>query len=134
MATRGIRNNNPCNIRRTKTRWLGQVDSEREKSFVVFSDRIYGYRATFKLLHNYLNQGVNTIGKIISRWAPSSDGNNTQSYIRHVSQTTGIDASTVIAWEERDKLIDIVRSMAHIESAIIEDRTILARGYDLANE
>ena len=76
---------------------------------------------------------LNKIGKIIDRWAPSSDGNNTQSYIEYVSTSTGINASHVLRWDDKDALVSIVQSMAHMESGIIEDKKLVEEAYDLAN-
>lgn len=133
MAARGIRNNNPLNIRHSKDQWQGRREKQTDKSFVQFKSRVYGYRAAFVLLRNYITKGKDTIGKIIAKWAPSSDGNNTQSYINYVSSTTGISASHTLRWEDKDDLVEIVRSMAHMESGIIEDKVLIEQAYEMAN-
>ena len=133
MATRGTRNNNPLNIRHAGSQWVGMRKAQTDKCFVQFVSRKYGYRAAFVLLHNYIRKGKDTIGKIVAKWAPSSDGNNTQAYINYVSSTTGIDASHALRWEDKDALVDIVRSMAHMESGIIEDASLIAEAYELAS-
>ena len=133
MAARGIRNNNPLNIRHSKDQWQGRREKQTDKSFVQFKSRVYGYRAAFVLLRNYIRKGADTIGKIIARWAPSSDGNNTQSYIDFVSRTSGIDASRTITFEDKDDLVEIVRSMAQVESGIIESKEIIEQAYEMAH-
>ena len=133
MATRGIRNDNPLNIRHGKSQWVGMREKQTDKAFVQFKSRVYGYRAAFVLLRNYIRKGVNTIGKIISRWAPSSDGNNTRAYIDFVSKTSGIDASRTIKFEDKDDLVEIVRSMAQVESGIIESKEIIEQAYEMAH-
>ena len=133
MATRGIRNNNPCNIRRTKDKWQGMCETQTDKSFVQFESRLWGYRAVFIILRGYIGKGKDTIGKIIAKWAPSSDGNNTQAYINYVSKSTGINASHVLRFEDKNDLVEVVRSIAHMESGIIEDRKLIEDAYDLAN-
>ena len=132
MGTRGIRNNNPLNIRHGKSQWVGMRKVQTDKAFVQFTERVFGYRAAFVLLRNYIGRGVNTIGKIISLWAPPSDGNNTQAYIEYVSSTTGIDASHELAFADKEKLVEIVRSMAHMESGIVEDYDVLSSAYDIS--
>ena len=134
MASRGIRNDNPLNIRHGKSLWVGMREKQTDKSFVQFTERVYGYRAAFVLLRNYIGKGKDTIGKIIAKWAPSSDGNNTQSYINYVSSTTGINASHALRFEDKNDLVEIVRSMAHMESGIVEDRKLIEESYDLANK
>ena len=130
--TRGIRNDNPLNIRHGKSQWVGMREKQTDKAFVQFTERKYGYRAAFVLMRGYITKGKDTIGKIIAKWAPSSDGNNTQSYINYVSRSTGIDASHVLRWEDKEELVEIVRSMAHMECGIIEDKAIIEQGYEMA--
>ena len=132
-GVRGLRNDNPLNIRQGKSQWVGMREKQTEKSFVQFKSRVYGYRAAFVLLKNYIGKGKDTIGKIIAKWAPSSDGNNTQSYINYVSSTTGINASHALRWEDKEDLVVIVRSMAHMESGIIEDKVLIEQAYEMAN-
>ena len=134
MASRGIRNDNPLNIRHGKSQWVGMREKQTDKQFVQFTARVYGYRAAFVLLRGYIGKGKDTIGKIIAKWAPSSDGNNTQSYINYVSKSTGINASHALKWEDKDDLVEVVRSMAHMESGIIEDRKLIEEAYNLANK
>ena len=132
-GSRGLRNDNPLNIRHGKSQWVGMREKQTDKSFVQFTESMYGYRAAFVLLKNYIGKGKDTIGKIIAKWAPSSDGNNTQSYINYVSSTTGINASHALRWEDKEDLVVIVRSMAHMESGIIEDKVLIEQAYEMAN-
>ena len=131
-GSRGLRNDNPLNIRHGKSQWVGMREKQTDKPFVQFTARVYGYRAASVLLRGYIGKGKDTIGKIIAKWAPSSDGNNTQSYINYVSKTTGINASHALKWEDKDDLVEIVRSMAHRESGIIESKELIEEAYDLA--
>ena len=133
MIARGIRNDNPLNIRHGKSQWVGMREKQTDKAFVQFTERVYGYRAAFVLMRGYITKGKDTIGKIIAKWAPSSDGNNTQSYINYVSRSTGIDASHVLRWEDKEELVEIVRSMAQMECGIIEDKAIIEQGYEMVN-
>lgn len=50
---RGIRNNNPGNIRITKTNWKGEIVNPKEKAFETFEDAVSVHRATMILLINY---------------------------------------------------------------------------------
>lgn len=70
---RGLRNNNPLNIRNGESRWKGMEEREEEKEFVCFLTLSMGYRAAWILLRNYhqrlLNEGKSyTLGNIIERW------------------------------------------------------------------
>lgn len=79
---RGIRNNNPGNIR-WGSDWKGlkKDGKQQDPSFCVFETPEYGIRALAKLLQNYqLLYGLNTPRKIINRYAPPTE-NETVSYI-----------------------------------------------------
>ena len=71
MISRGIRNNNPLNIRRSKDQWQGMKKTQSDSSFCQFETFEDGWRAAFVLL-------------------PGE--NNTEAYIRNVSRLTGISA------------------------------------------
>ena len=88
---RGLRNNNPLNIRRSGDKWQGLQDLQEDREFCQFSEMKYGWRAAFRLLcHTYYGKyKLRTIRDIIFRWAPPKE-NNTTAYIRHVSDYTGI--------------------------------------------
>lgn len=92
-SSRAARNNNPGNLR-LGSNWLGSV-SGTDKEFVTFKDVPHGARATLVLLRNYQAHGFNTISKIISRYAPSTE-NNTKSYINIVSKYSKIDSQRVL--------------------------------------
>lgn len=84
--TRGERNNNPFNLKKNSAiNWLGQTDSETENIFCVFTESSFGLRAGFINLKNQLKEGFNTITKLITRYAPASDANNTEAYIASVA-------------------------------------------------
>lgn len=92
MIPRGIRNNNPCNIRRSQTVWQGQVAGV-DPDFVTFDTPLHGIRAGAKILWNYHRlYGLQTIAEIVSRWAPSSE-NDTASYIAAVAHAMGVAAN-----------------------------------------
>lgn len=89
---RGIRNNNPANISRGSA-WKGLVPFLVDKSnnqkyydkrFAQFSEMVYGIRALLVVLRTYhYKYKLNTISKVIHRFAPLSE-NNTYAYISNV--------------------------------------------------
>jgi len=84
IKSRGIRNNNPGNIRHGD-RWEGLSKKQTDESFCQFINVKYGIRAIFKILQSYKNNyNIFTIYKIIYRWAPPKDNNDTNSYIKSV--------------------------------------------------
>ena len=94
---RGFRNNNPGNIRHSKDSWKGLLNPNNEdryflcndadKSFCQFENIEYGIRAIYKILDTYNTKyGINTIEKIIYRWAPPKDKNDTKAYVDAIVQ------------------------------------------------
>jgi len=91
---RCIRNNNPLNIRRGTARWQGMSKRDDDPDFEIFETMAYGWRAAFILLGRtyYEKYHLNTIKKLISRWAPECE-NNTKGYIAYVAKQVGVSES-----------------------------------------
>lgn len=86
MSTRGIRNNNPANIRRG-CNWKGLIRQQKDREFCQFVTMTWGVRALLVTLRTYVvKHHLHTVREIITRWAPPSDGNNTEAYIKFVER------------------------------------------------
>jgi hypothetical protein len=91
---RGIRNNNPLNIRENGTNWRGKVGDDGE--FVQFESEVFGIRAATKIFKTYRDKyGLNSIAAIISRWSPPSE-NDTTSYIDSVASKIGVSRNETL--------------------------------------
>ena len=95
--TRGLRNNNPLNIRRSTDRWEGTATTQTDQSFVQFKTLAYGYRAAWKTLDTYClrfrrERRVYNVRNIIARWAPPAE-NDTDAYVRAVVRLSGLGAT-----------------------------------------
>lgn len=108
-GTRGIRNNNPGNIRKSATVWAGQAPPEAQvdKAFVIFTAPEYGIRAMAKILRNYFARGTDTIREVISTWAPASE-NDTQAYIASVANKLGMSPDQRLSAMDLPKLIPAI--------------------------
>lgn len=112
---RGLRNNNPGNIRRNSDVFQGEVNPSRDKDFKQFKSMAYGYRAVFKILSNYHRvYKLTTIRKMISRWAPENE-NNTAAYVSLVSSYSGIGPDDLLNFD-REQMIRIVAGMSKVEN------------------
>ena len=88
MMSRGLRNNNPGNIRLGAFKYKGEKTKSSDSSFRQFESMEWGYRAMFVLLHTYAQRyRCRTLRDYISRYAPPSE-NNTEAYIRRVARAT----------------------------------------------
>lgn len=111
---RGIRNNNPGNIRRSSDQWYGLAPVQTDDSFFQFSDPKYGIRALAKILLNYERlYYLDTVRKIIKRWAPGHE-NPTDSYVTYVAKAAGVGPDDTIS--VRAHLGDLVRAIIRFEN------------------
>ncbi|WP_347144169.1 structural protein P5 [Parabacteroides distasonis] len=127
---RGLRNNNPGNIRRNSDVFQGEKTSS-DREFKQFKSMAYGYRAIFKILSNYYrNYKLDTIRKIIGRWAPENE-NNTNAYIKAVSDYAGISADDPINVNDREQMTRIVAGMSKVENGREADMPDVIAGWNL---
>lgn len=83
---RGIRNNNPGNIRRDGDAWQGLLPRQTDPDFCQFSTPEMGLRALMIILLKYnFKYGLDTVQSIINRWAPPIE-NDTGAYQREVAK------------------------------------------------
>lgn len=113
---RGYRNNNPLNIRISSNAWKGKVTPNTDGAFEQFVSMPYGYRAALATMRTYITKyGLNTVSKIITRWAPANE-NNTLGYIKHVCDYTGLTPDTIVNRNDRDTLTKMAYGMSLVEN------------------
>lgn len=113
--SRGLRNNNPGNIRLSPTIYQGEVKST-DTAFKQFQSMAYGYRAIFVLLYTYQKKHhLNTIADMISRYAPATE-NHTTAYINAVSEWSGVPSTCRITATNGDVMVPIVAAMSRVEN------------------
>ena len=130
--SRGLRNYNPGNIRISRiTKFKGERRPSQDKAFKQFTSMTYGYRAMFVIVRTYYNKyGLNTIRKIITRWAPSTE-NDTANYISKVSQWSGIGPDATLELSSKAMMCAVVAAMSRIENGVQADMKEVRSGYDL---
>lgn len=132
---RGIRNNNPLNIRLCKGRrtyWQGMRFPQTDEEFVQFESMEMGYRAACLILFTYRKRyNRRTIRQIITRWAPRTE-NNTNVYIYHVCEWMHIpNPDHVITMDEIPSLL---MAMTRQETGRMADPQQVHRGFEMALE
>lgn len=129
--SRGLRNNNPGNIRQSGTKYAGEVRPSRDRAFKQFETMAYGYRAMFMLLYTYQKRhGLNTIRQMIGRYAPPVE-NHTDAYIDTVARRSGIGADTRITTTYGDVMIPIVSAMSYVENGVPAVAADVRAGWEL---
>ncbi|WP_318831791.1 hypothetical protein [Providencia sp. PROV279] len=71
---------------------------------MTFATPAHGIRATGKNLLSYARQGYVTPEQIITRWAPPEDDNDTEGYIKFVSDYLNVPRDTVLDLTDLDTL------------------------------
>lgn len=135
MQARGIRNNNPLNIRKG-CNWKGERWGGSDREFEEFESMEYGIRAAIKLVCNHINgqtgrhKPCTNLVQLIETWAPPTE-NNTEAYIKAVERLTGINRYQRIYASNREMVSRIVTAMAEVETGENLDASLVRSAWDL---
>lgn len=118
MVARGVRNNNPTNIRKGDN-WDGLSTKQTDDSFCVFDDVKFGIRAFCKLILNYKKfYSIDTINGIVNRFAPSSE-NDTRSYVEHLCLRLGKKEDESLDLYNSEVMLELVKAVIKHECGSI---------------
>ena len=132
--SRGLDNNNPGNIRRSRVRYKGERAVSSDPEFRQFESVEWGYRAIFMLLYTYYHRhGCRTLRQMIDRYAPPSE-NPTSAYLRFVAERSSVAPDYVIDITNRALMIEIVSAISHFENGVPAKREDVLRGWQLFRE
>lgn len=113
-TTRAERNNNPGNLN-----YAGQTGAVLEDGsnarFAKFGSTAEGVSALAKQLQRYGDRGLDTISKIINKYAPSSE-NNTQAYIDALSKRLGVSGDQKLDLNDSSTLTGLIKGIARHEA------------------
>lgn len=113
---RGIRNNNPLNLRKSDNDWLGKIKDGKDPAFEQFTSILYGIRAAFINARTIMRRNKDcTLEKLIETWAPSSDGNNTEAYITKVAKWSRVGRKEVLNFKNKEQMVEVMWAMARVE-------------------
>lgn len=131
QVPRGIRNNNPLNIRIGNV-WLGEVKHPTDAAFEQFVAMEYGIRAAFVILRRYIRRyGHDTVRSIVSTWAPPAE-NDTRGYAEFVASYMGVGADDKLKYEDKETMMNLVAAMAKVECGRDIPIEKIKKGYELA--
>lgn len=138
MAPRGIRNNNPLNIRKGNN-WQGERNPQTDREFEEFATMVDGIRAAMILAYNLITgrarschgKPCNTLDKLIARWAPPHE-NNTAAYLRHVAMAAGITTHEPLYPIKKTQFCSVIAAMACVECGCNLDKNDIYTAYALA--
>jgi len=108
---RGIRNNNPGNIRRSRDPWQGLARDQPDIAFFTFATMPDGVRAAARIFITYYDKyGLDTVRKVITRWAPPAE-NDTDAYVAAVSAALGVGSDDPIDLQEYAVLKPLLKAV-----------------------
>ena len=129
--SRGLRNNNPGNIRLGNFRYKGERAKSSDSAFRQFESVEWGYRAMFVLLHTYATKrGCSTLRAMINRYAPPTE-NFTEGYLRCVTNATHLSPDEPISTTDGAVMTAIVAAMSAVENGIKANMGDVGRGWEL---
>ena len=122
MTPRGITNNNPLNIRRTVTPWVGKVEKPSDPDFEQFVGMAHGLRAAMVNLRTIARRlwgrdKTVSIADVVAVWAPPSE-NDTYAYARAVASALFIEPDTPldgVIFDLFPTMMIVVRAMVNVE-------------------
>lgn len=136
--SRGIRNNNPLNIRKGNN-WQGERQPQTDPEFEEFRTMEDGCRAAIILATNLITgkakscHGVKcrTLTALITKWAPSNE-NNTEAYIKAVCKITNYEPNKILFPIQKNILCFVLWAMAQVECGQIVPLHHFERAYAMA--
>lgn len=132
---RGLRNNNPLNLRKSDNKWQGKVYPGTDNAFEQFVNVLYGIRAAMVCMNTHIQRDHKarirtTIKREITRWAPPSE-NNVQAYINAVCVEHDLTPDTIIDPSNKNVFCRILWHMAFHENGVEVPFNYFERAYDL---
>ncbi|MFZ3510532.1 MULTISPECIES: hypothetical protein [Vibrio] len=131
-SVRGIRINNPLNIRIAGNPWKGKVTPSRDNAFETFKAPEWGFRAGAILLRNYQQRHeLFTLSEIIHRFAPPSE-NKTHNYAQFVAGRVGVGMDERIDLVNNTPLlVEVLHAMSIMEVGRHYNKDTVIKGVNL---
>ena len=129
---RGIRNNNPLNIRISENNWKGKLPHSSDPCFEQFLGIFWGIRAAMVCVRTYIRKyHLNTPEKIIARWAPASE-NNVEAYVQKACKKGALKPDEKISYENKNQFCRLLWGMAFVECGQTIDFHYFESAYNLS--
>lgn len=120
-TARGVRNNNPLNIRHLppERAWRGQKPQpDAPGGFGVYETPEDGIRAAILQITRHIDRGNNTLQSLIAVWAPAAE-NDTGRYVAVVADELAMRPDEPIDSEDGELILAIAQAMARHENGSI---------------
>lgn len=129
---RGLRINNPLNIRKSNNNWRGKVTPSSDPDFEEFETIQLGIRAAFRIIRTYLSPKYKCeiIRDVILRFAPAKE-NNVQMYTAAVIKFSGIKPFERLRFSYRAQMSHLLQAMARVEVGQLLPYSLFEEAYDM---
>lgn len=133
-SNRGIRNNNPMNLKWAQSQGVpSDTPGNPGAGFGVYPSVEAGVSSGLRQFLTYQDRyGARTIRQMIERWAPRSDGNDTESYIQRVARHMGMSPDDVPNLRDPQVAQRWVEAISREEVGRAPSRDQTRRGVDRA--
>ena len=114
--SRGLRNNNPGNLVKTKITWDGEIPHAQNTDghFEQFYELRYGIRALMRDIISDIKDGTTTITQFISKYSPSFE-NDTAAYIANVANALGLGTHAILDLSE-ETVLALAKIIVRVEN------------------
>ena len=130
---RGIRNNNPGNIRNSERNdWKGEVSKadKKDQVFEEFETMSDGVRAMMRLLQKYQRSyNLHTVKEIVERWAPRNE-NDTAAYVRTVCKEMQMPECCGLDLTDKGTMCALLDAMCYVENGVHIDMADIEAGWE----
>lgn len=128
---RGLRNNNPLNIKRSSQVFQGESSYNTDPTFKRFSNPVMGYRAAFCIIRTYVQlRSCRTFREVLFRWCP--DEEVCVSYLDFVCKRVGVAPEHLVSLFDREEMVSLVSAMSQFENGVPASLADVRQAYSLA--
>ncbi len=131
---RGIRNNNPGNIRNSEANdWKGEEAkaNKKDQAFEEFETMAHGTRAMMKLLQKYQRTyNLHTVKELVERWAPRNE-NDTSAYVRTVCREMQMPECCGVDLSDKGTMCALVDAMCYVENGVHIPMADIEAGWEM---
>lgn len=114
--SRGIRNNNPLNIKVSSSNWVGKVTPNTDGTFEQFDSLVHGYRAAFYLFRKYINvYKLVNLKDFIAHWCPDD---TSYLYYKFVCDRLLSSPNDILDFSNRYMMFELALLMTRFENGI----------------
>lgn len=120
----GIRNNNPGNLRYLKDWGWPGITGKDERNFAIFETPEHGLAEFIRQLRRDQKRGLLSLEQLLPKYAPASDNNDTEAYIKKVSERTNIPRNRAL------NLNDPLEQMSVMKAFVLHENGRPHEGWD----